>query len=568
MNPKSQYGSVATEAYRILDTKLLHNKSLQIPASIVDRLSTVSFTPADTPPIIPTPCKISESASALWALVGLFSAKIYEDRYGAGSQKVEVDVHQVTLFPFSAFLLEIGGKGMWDISLRDRTRHMDLGNFMEPYRALATNVYKARDGRFYHLHGGLNQTAILDMLGLPQTRPDLSAKDAVIIKEIYAKAIAQHDSRWLDLEANEFWRQAGTICYTAEEFRQTPHGNASANSPLYEIYNVQEDLPATAWPPAQAHKKKPLTGIKVLDLTRVIAGPTISKTLALLGADVLRISSKTVPEPSSIIFDMQIGKRDTSLNLKSKEGKLAFRTLVEEADVIIDGYRPGALERMGFGRKWVHEMARRRGKGIVYARENCYGWVGEWSHRSGWQQISDCVTGVSWEQGKFLGLDEPVVPLLPNSDYQTGVVGAVAILQALVQRAETGGDYNVDLSLNQFNLWYLGLGLHDAHTGLQLLDKHPNFKPRHDSEVFLLLDMTRRTCTEATGTEKGDLFDPDRWTNGEINWGIVGEKARYLDWTRFMTFQSASGEDDDLILSFDHGSCLPGSHEPTWSTVS
>ena len=394
MNFKGHYSTIAAEAQRILDERLLHNKGLKIPASVADRLSSVSFTPSDAPPIIPTPCKISESAAALWALVGLFSAKIYEDRYGSGPQKVDVDIHQITLFPFSAFLFEIDGKGISDISLKDRTRHMDLGNFTEPYRALATNVYKTGDGRFYHLHGGLNTTATLDMLDLPQTRPDLTAKDIATIKGIYAEAVGQHDGRWLDLEANEFWRQAGTICYTPEEFRQTEHGKASADSPLYEIYNVQENMPPTGWPAVQAHNKKPLAGIKILDMTRVIAGPTISKTLALLGAEVLRISSKTVPEPSSIIFDMQIGKRDTSIDLKNKEGKLALRALVEEADVIIDGYRPGALERMGFGRKWVHEMAWRRGKGVVYARENCYGWVGEWSHRSGWQQISDCVSAL------------------------------------------------------------------------------------------------------------------------------------------------------------------------------
>jgi crotonobetainyl-CoA:carnitine CoA-transferase CaiB-like acyl-CoA transferase len=86
--------------------------------------------------------------------------------------------------------------------------------------------------------------------------------------------------------------------------------------------------------------------------------------------------------------------------------------------VILDGYRPGALERLGFGPKYVVELARRRGKGIVYVHENCYGWKRSRVQRSGWQQIIDCDTGVSWLQGKFLGLNEPVVPLLPNSDYQ------------------------------------------------------------------------------------------------------------------------------------------------------
>jgi len=387
--------TIAAEAYRILDERLLHNEELHIPPEIAERLSSVKFGPSNVLPIVPTPCKISESSAALWALVGLFCANISEDRYGVVPQSVSVDLHQATLFPFSAFMFEIDGKGIWNPALRDRTKHMDLGNFMEPYRGLATNVYKTADGRYYQLHGSLNTTATLNMLKMPQHRHDLTAADAAEIKGLYKAEVAKYDSAWLDLEANEFWRQAGTICYTPEEFKQTPHGKVSFNSPLYEIHNTQGQLPALGWPSAgDGNKNRPLTGIRVLDLTRVIAGPTISKVLALLGAEVLRISSRTVPEPSSLIFDMQIGKRDTSLDLKTTEGKLAFRALVEEADVIVDGYRPGALERLGFGQAMVQELARRRNRGLIYARENCYGWVGEWSHRSGWQQVSDCVSDV------------------------------------------------------------------------------------------------------------------------------------------------------------------------------
>lgn len=391
MISKQSSTSVAIEARRILDAELLNNKSLGIPQTIVDRLPSTTFSPADVLPVIPTPCKISESASALWALLGLFAAQIFEDRYGADRQDVHVDVLQTTLFPFSAFLFEVEGKGIWDPSLTERCDHMDLGRFIEPYRALVTNVYKTADGRYFHLHGGVNPTATLNMLDLPQHRPELTSNDKEAIKDVYRQAVGQKHSQWLDIEANEHWRQAGTICYTVEEFRQTPHGKAIKNEPLYNIYNIKDQLPRVPWP-SECSARKPLSGIKVLDLTRVVAGPTISKALALLGANVLRISSTTVPEPSSLLFDMQHGKRDTSLDLKTRDGKAAFRALVEDADVIIDGYRPGALERMGFGRRWVHEVANRRGKGIVYARENCYGWTGEWNHRSGWQQISDCVS--------------------------------------------------------------------------------------------------------------------------------------------------------------------------------
>jgi crotonobetainyl-CoA:carnitine CoA-transferase CaiB-like acyl-CoA transferase len=120
-------------------------------------------------------------------------------------------------------------------------------------------------------------------------------------------------------------------------------------------------------------RNRPLVGVKVLDLTRVVAGPTITKSLALAGATVLRISCPNVPEASGLVFDMQVGERDCHIDLKTKEGKLTFRKLVMEADVVVDGYRPGALDRMGFGKTMVQDLARRRGKGIIYAQENCYG---------------------------------------------------------------------------------------------------------------------------------------------------------------------------------------------------
>lgn len=252
--------------------------------------------------------------------------------------------------------------------------------------------YQAKDKRFYHLHGSLDITPTLNMLGLPQYRPDLvdSASNKEL-KAIYAKEVSKYDSTWLDIEANEHWRQAGTICYTFEEFAQTPHGSVEIEQPLYTVEKVDSELTAPSWPTAAPGDARPLAGVRVLDLTRVIAGPTISRVLSLLGADVLRISNSGLPD-TVLLYDTQVGKRDTSLNLKTVEGKRQLRKLVEEADVFLDGFRPGALDRLGFSRKLVLETARRRGVGIVHARENCYGWKGEWSHRSGWQQISDAVS--------------------------------------------------------------------------------------------------------------------------------------------------------------------------------
>lgn len=237
---------------------------------------------------------------------------------------------------------------------------------------------------------------MLEMLGLPQHQPVSSGpateyRDAM--KDIYKNAIANWESHALETEVNERWRQPGVTCLTKEEFASTKHGQRSIREPLYKIHPTHEQLPPVPWPQTTpGAQKQPLSSIKVLDLTKVIAGPTITRVLALMGADVLRVSSRTTADATFALFDGQLGKRDTNLDLKTRQGRASLQTLMEEADVVVDGFRPGVLDKLGFGTKWAHELARRRGRGMVYCRENCYGWTGEFSDRSGYQQISDCVS--------------------------------------------------------------------------------------------------------------------------------------------------------------------------------
>lgn len=164
-----------------------------------------------------------------------------------------------------------------------------------------------------------------------------------------------------------------------------------------------------AWPKPSGNPAdhKPLAGVRVIDFSRVIAAPAISKKLAVLGADVIRISHSKNPDYAATMIDLQTGKRDADLNVKTPEGKQAFIELLKGADVLVDGFRPGAFERMGF----TSESLREINPSLIYVRENCYGFKGPLSYRSGWQQVSDCLVGISHLQGKFLGLEEAVLPL-------------------------------------------------------------------------------------------------------------------------------------------------------------
>jgi crotonobetainyl-CoA:carnitine CoA-transferase CaiB-like acyl-CoA transferase len=179
-----------------------------------------------------------------------------------------------------------------------------------------------------------------------------------------------------------------------------------SDEPLYEL--KPRAVGRKPWPSPAPNNLAPLVGIRVLDVSRVIAGPVVSKVLAALGAEVIKVTRSTLPDISATWVDLSAGKKDCDIDLKSHGGRESFECLVRSADVLIDGYRPGVLDRLGFPPSKLHEL----NPSLVYLRENCYGFKGPLAGRSGWQQISDCLVGISWLQGKFLGLDEPVVPLL------------------------------------------------------------------------------------------------------------------------------------------------------------
>ena len=210
----------------------------------------------------------------------------------------------------------------------------------------------------------------------------------------------------------------------------------------------------------QPGNPRPLAGIKVIELCRVIAGPVIGRTLAEYGADVLKVTAPNLSDVPFFQVDVNMGKHTAELDLKSPDGRAKFEALLVEADIVLDGYRPGAIEKLGYGGTTLRELAKSRGKGFVYVNENCFGYEGEWAGRPGWQQIADCVSGVAWAQGKFMGLNEPVVPPFPISDYGTGCMGAIAAMVGLYHRATCGGSWHGKTSLLQYDLLLFQAGLY------------------------------------------------------------------------------------------------------------
>ncbi|KAJ2968188.1 hypothetical protein NUW58_g10275 [Xylaria curta] len=219
---------------------------------------------------------------------------------------------------------------------------------------------------------------------------------------------------------------------------------------------------------------------------------------------------------------------------------------------VLDGYRPGALERLGFGPTYVHEVAKRRGKGIVYARENCYGWKGPWKHRSGWQQISDAVTGIGWLFGRMWGRDEPVMPFLPNSDFQTGIVGCIAIMNALDKRNKEGGNYLVSTSLNQLNSFLISLGTQLPDIQQDLRERWPDML---QSRYYDDLHRQMRVLASSLPKVAPALFQAKNFKTIKADLGVPDED---------MVFLGPAVTYDTTELHYNSGSCMRGTHKPEW----
>lgn len=170
-----------------------------------------------------------------------------------------------------------------------------------------------------------------------------------------------------------------------------PQGKTNVQEPPWKLTQLPGTLLPTPFPANRNGSKKILEGFKVLEMCRIIAGPTVARILAEYGADVLKITSPNLPDVPFFQVDGNMGKHAADLDLKSEAGRAELEELLADVDVIVDGYRPGALEKLGYGPKAMAALAEKRGKGIVYVNENCFGYEGEWAGRAGWQQIADCV---------------------------------------------------------------------------------------------------------------------------------------------------------------------------------
>jgi crotonobetainyl-CoA:carnitine CoA-transferase CaiB-like acyl-CoA transferase len=277
----------------------------------------------------------------------------------------------------------------------------------------------------------------------------------------------------------------------------------------------------------------------------------MGRTLAEYGAQVIKVTSPTLSDVPFFQVDGNTGKHTVDLDLKSPAGRKVFEELLQTADVILDGYRPGSLERLGYGPQQIADLLKGRGKGIVYVAEDCFGFQGEWAQRPGWQQIADCVTGVAWAQGEFMGLNEPVVPPFPMSDYGTGCMGAIAALTGLYRRATEGGSYFGKASLCQYDIFLLQLGLYPKDVQEQIRQEHDArfFELRHSDSV----DEVGGRALKSMKRVHPELFD---------------EKLMQKAWSKAFNDEicwcRSPVSIEDLRVGFERASRPNGFDQPTW----
>ncbi len=401
---------------------------MQTPRDILTRLWTSTggdpaaldaVTLTGEEPQLPSSFRVAAAGQVSIAASGLAAAEIWKLR-SAQAQGVTVDMRHAVVECRSERYLRVDGRSpppTWDV---------------------IAGVYRTGDGRFVRLHTNFphHRAAVCKVLDCKPEREEVQAR------------LMQWEGAAFETAA---YAAGGVVALMRafDEWSALPQAKALAELPLIAIEKIGEAAPRP-WPAG----RQPLAGLRVLDLSRVIAGPVAGRTLAAHGADVMLVSGPDLPAIPWLVIDTGRGKFSCSLELKSEEGRAGLRDLLAEADIFSQGYRPRALASLGF----APEDAARISPGIVYVSLSAYGHVGPWADRRGFDSLVQTTTGFNHAEGQAAGLDGPKELPAQMLDHATGHLMAFGAMMGRARQSREGGSWHVRVSLAQTGRWLWNLG--------------------------------------------------------------------------------------------------------------
>ena len=356
---------------------------------------------------LPAWFKVSDLAAESIAAAGL----VLQQRTGVSGQAVRVDKRLASLW--------------FDMSIRPMGWELP-----SPWDSIAGN-YQVKDGWVrLHTNAALHKQAALSVLGCIDDRD----------------AVAGAAKTWIASELAEAVIKAGgcaTAMLTPEQWMAHPQGKAVASEPVihWELQRQEDSLIASN-SGASVNPERPLERIKVLDLTRILAGPIATRFLAAYGADVLRIDPPYWDEPSTAP-EVTLGKRCSGLDLRAAKDRAIFEGLLKEADLLVHGYRPGALAGLGYDSAALQMINPQ----LIDVSLCAYGWTGPWASRRSFDSVVQMSCGIAAYGMEQAGVEQPVSLPVQALDHATGYLIAAAAIHALNCRDKKGEVYTAKLSL-------------------------------------------------------------------------------------------------------------------------
>ncbi|APC17907.1 acyl-CoA transferase [Pseudomonas frederiksbergensis] len=362
----------------------------------------ISFTSTGA---LPSAFAVTDLASASIAAAGQSTAELLQQQTGR-LPHLEVD-RRLASFWFATSIRPMGWSvpPLWDPIAGD---------------------YATHDGWIrLHTNAPHHRSAAEQVLGHCFDRAAMAAKVAQWAKSDLEHAVVEAGGCAAEMRS---WQQ----------WQSHPQGVAVNAEPLID-FSAGNSERSTVW---QGSVAQPLKGIKVLDLTRVLAGPVASRFLAGLGADVLRIDPPQWNE-AGVIPEVTLGKRCARLDLHNNSDRGVFESLLKDADILLHGYRANALERLGYGSVERQKLA----PGLIDICLNAYGWSGPWQNRRGFDSLVQMSSGLAEAGMGWKQADKPTPLPVQALDHATGYLMAASAIKLLAERLSTGRGGSARLSL-------------------------------------------------------------------------------------------------------------------------